>query len=85
MADVGFFITSLLAFQVKVSGTLMTGAGVGVLIFDLLVLFVDVWMLYLTIPVGCSHQLFLAQKSLRTRDVEEVDDSYMDENRRAIN
>ena len=51
MADVGFFVSTILAFEVKISGTLVSGPGIALLLIDLLLLYTDVWIMYLSIPV----------------------------------
>ena len=51
LADVGYFVTSLLALGIKISGTIVTGAGIVLLLVDLILIYFDVWLMYLSIPV----------------------------------
>lgn len=67
------------------AGGFFSGAAITMLVLNLLVLYVEVWFLYLTKVVGAAQQFWRSSVELRSRDVNDMDEEDVEMGKRAVN
>jgi len=84
MVNLHYFLLAVMMLTGKAGG-FFSGPAISMLVLNLLVLYVEVWFLYLTKVVVAAQQFWRSSMELRTRDVNDMDEEDIEMGKRAVN
>jgi hypothetical protein len=84
MVNIHYFLLAVMTLSGKAGG-FFSSAAIAMLLLNLLVLYIEVWFLYLTNVVVAAEQFWRSSMELRSRDVNDMDEEDVEMGKRAVN